>query len=269
MPSTCVRSRTRNGTCSRARPSSRPSCAPTRTTWGSTRACSSRSTSSASSAPRRWSSRRSRRARPAGARNERRRRSILGPGLVVLVGIVALLAALYALGTWGGDDNGGRAENTIDRPTATPTPRPRAQEEAQARGADACHPADRAHRDRQCLPRRRERQGADQQRDPAGGPADPALPRPPLPRHLRQRPGEDARRRPHDRRPGPLDAGRLRGAPRQAPARAVRGAAPDLLSERRASSSPAPRCCRGSSPTATARGCPSACASAASRSRRS
>ena len=43
---------------------------------------------------------------------------------MVLVGIVALLGALYALGTWGGDDNGGKAENTIDRPTATPTKTP-------------------------------------------------------------------------------------------------------------------------------------------------
>ena len=39
---------------------------------------------------------------------ERRRRGLLGPGIVVFVGIVALLGALYALGTWGGDDNGGR-----------------------------------------------------------------------------------------------------------------------------------------------------------------
>ena len=62
--------------------------------------------------------------RPGGRRNERRRRSILGPGLAVLVGIVALLGALYALGTWGGEDNGGDSENTIDRPTATPTKTP-------------------------------------------------------------------------------------------------------------------------------------------------
>ena len=118
----------------------------------------------------------------------------------------ALLAALYALGTWGGDDNGGRTRRTRSRRRPpTRDEHARAQEEAQARGADACHPADRADRDRQRLPRRRERQGADQQRDAADGPADPALPRPPLPRHLRQRPGADARRRPHDRRPGPLD----------------------------------------------------------------
>jgi cytoskeleton protein RodZ len=55
---------------------------------------------------------------------ERRRRGILGPALVVVVGIVALLAALYALGTWGGDDNGGRSQNTIGTPTPTPTKTP-------------------------------------------------------------------------------------------------------------------------------------------------
>jgi len=55
---------------------------------------------------------------------ERRRRGILGPALVVAVGIVALLAALYALGTWGGDDNGGRSGNTIATPTPTPTKTP-------------------------------------------------------------------------------------------------------------------------------------------------
>ena len=62
--------------------------------------------------------------RSGGRRSERRRRSVLGPALVVLVGIVALPGALYALGTWGGDDNGGGAENAIDRPTATPTEAP-------------------------------------------------------------------------------------------------------------------------------------------------
>ena len=55
---------------------------------------------------------------------ERRRRGMLGPGLVVLVGIVALLGALYALGTWGGDDNGSRSQNTIGTPTPAPTKTP-------------------------------------------------------------------------------------------------------------------------------------------------
>ena len=150
-----------------------------------------------------------------------------------LVGIVALLGALYALGTWGGDDNGGRvAEHDRRARPRRPRRPPRARSRRKPAAPTACHPADRAHRDRQRLPRRRGGRRADQQRDPAGGRADPALPRPPLPRHLRQRPGADARRRPHDRRAGPLDAGRLRAAARQAPARAARGAAADLLSER-------------------------------------
>ena len=55
---------------------------------------------------------------------ERRRRGILGPAIVVFVGIVALLGALYALGTWGGDDNGGRTQNTIGTATPTPTKTP-------------------------------------------------------------------------------------------------------------------------------------------------
>jgi cytoskeletal protein RodZ len=57
------------------------------------------------------------------AQRERRRRGILGPGLVVVAGVVGLLAALYALGTWGDDDNGGRSPNAIDATaTATSTP---------------------------------------------------------------------------------------------------------------------------------------------------
>jgi cytoskeleton protein RodZ len=64
---------------------------------------------------------------------ERRRRGILGPALVVVVGIVALLAALYALGTWGGDDNGGRSQSAIGTPTPTPTKTPaRKQKKAAA-----------------------------------------------------------------------------------------------------------------------------------------
>ena len=55
---------------------------------------------------------------------ERRRRGILGPAVVIVVAIVALLGALYALGTWGGDDNGGNAQNTIGTPTPTPTKTP-------------------------------------------------------------------------------------------------------------------------------------------------
>jgi cytoskeleton protein RodZ len=55
---------------------------------------------------------------------ERRRRGLLGPGIVVFVGIVALLGVLYALGTWGGDDNGGRSQGAIGTATPTPTKTP-------------------------------------------------------------------------------------------------------------------------------------------------
>jgi cytoskeleton protein RodZ len=54
---------------------------------------------------------------------ERRRRGILGPAIAVVVIVVGLLGALYALGTWGGDSNGGRSANSIE-PTATATRTP-------------------------------------------------------------------------------------------------------------------------------------------------
>jgi cytoskeleton protein RodZ len=56
-------------------------------------------------------------------RRERRRRGVLGPGIAVVIGVVGLLAALYALGTWGGGDNGNRSPNTLE-PTATATRTP-------------------------------------------------------------------------------------------------------------------------------------------------
>jgi cytoskeleton protein RodZ len=57
----------------------------------------------------------------ASARHERRRRPpLLGPGIAVVLGVLALLAALYALGTWGDEDNGGRAQNTVETPSPTP-----------------------------------------------------------------------------------------------------------------------------------------------------
>jgi cytoskeleton protein RodZ len=48
-----------------------------------------------------------------GARRERRRRLVLGPGVVVGVLLVGLVAALYLLGRWGQDD---------EREAAPPTP---------------------------------------------------------------------------------------------------------------------------------------------------
>jgi cytoskeleton protein RodZ len=41
------------------------------------------------------------------AGRRRRRLASLGPGLVVALGVAALLAAFWALGTWGGDDDDG------------------------------------------------------------------------------------------------------------------------------------------------------------------
>jgi hypothetical protein len=59
-----------------------------------------------------------------GGRRERRRRALLGPGLAVLLVLVLILGALYALGSWGDDDSGGEREaNTVE--TATPTPKPK------------------------------------------------------------------------------------------------------------------------------------------------
>jgi len=55
----------------------------------------------------------------AGGRRERRRRPLLGPGIVVVFGLVALLAALYALGTWG-DGESGKDQERVATPTATP-----------------------------------------------------------------------------------------------------------------------------------------------------
>jgi cytoskeletal protein RodZ len=52
-------------------------------------------------------------------RRQQRRRGPSGPALVVLLGIVVLLAALYALGNLGKDNTG---DNSAGVPTATATP---------------------------------------------------------------------------------------------------------------------------------------------------
>ena len=60
------------------------------------------------------------RAGARGARRERRRRAILGPGLAVVFALVVVLGALYALGSWGNDDSGSNSPNTVENPTPTP-----------------------------------------------------------------------------------------------------------------------------------------------------
>ena len=57
---------------------------------------------------------------PFGGRRTRPRRPVFAPWMVVLVGVLALVAALYLLGTWGGDPD----EQEARRPAATPEPTP-------------------------------------------------------------------------------------------------------------------------------------------------
>jgi Helix-turn-helix domain len=58
---------------------------------------------------------------PGGRRERRRSRALLGPGLAVVFVLLAVLGALYALGSWGDDESGG-SSNTVETPTATPKP---------------------------------------------------------------------------------------------------------------------------------------------------
>ncbi|HKH17118.1 MAG TPA: helix-turn-helix domain-containing protein [Solirubrobacteraceae bacterium] len=57
-----------------------------------------------------------------GGRRTRPRRPVLAPWMAVVVGVLALVGALYLLGTWGGDPD----EQEAGRPAATPesTPAP-------------------------------------------------------------------------------------------------------------------------------------------------
>src|SRR3954453_18114564 len=66
----------------------------------------------------------------AGGRRERRRRPGLGPAIALVVGIVALLGALYALGTWGNDDSG--SKQAKQTPTATPAKKKKAKRRTSA-----------------------------------------------------------------------------------------------------------------------------------------
>src|SRR5829696_9664818 len=57
-------------------------------------------------------------------RRRRRKRRPIGPVLVVLFGIAALLGALYLLGSWGGDEKPTSPNRAGATPTATATATP-------------------------------------------------------------------------------------------------------------------------------------------------
>jgi cytoskeleton protein RodZ len=60
---------------------------------------------------------------PLNLRSQRRRRRVaprIGPGVIVVVGIIALLAVLYLLGRFGDDEGRTPATNVEATPTATP-----------------------------------------------------------------------------------------------------------------------------------------------------
>jgi cytoskeleton protein RodZ len=76
-----------------------------------------------------------------GQRRRRRPRASIGPGVVLVVGVIGLLAALYLLGSWGDDDPETTAPGTTgERPAATATPS--ASEEGEADGETARRPRD-------------------------------------------------------------------------------------------------------------------------------
>jgi cytoskeleton protein RodZ len=58
-----------------------------------------------------------------GQRRRRRARFSIGPGVVVVLGVIGLLAAFYLLGTWGDEEPAGTAPPSAqEEPTATPSP---------------------------------------------------------------------------------------------------------------------------------------------------
>jgi cytoskeleton protein RodZ len=77
---------------------------------------------------------------PLNLRSQRRRRRVaprIGPGLIVVLGIIALLAALYALGRFGGDDEKTPSTNVEATPTATPKKKKSASKKKRAANPSA------------------------------------------------------------------------------------------------------------------------------------
>jgi cytoskeleton protein RodZ len=57
---------------------------------------------------------------PSGRREPRRRNRLVGPGLALLIVVVLVLGALYALGSLGGSGGGPSSSTTSRKPTPTP-----------------------------------------------------------------------------------------------------------------------------------------------------
>ena len=193
-PSTCARSRTRSGTSCPGPRSSRRSCAPTRTTSGST--------------PRLLVEEyRQRYERPAtkeltpfapppAAPRAPPPAPLLGARDRVVLGMLALLGALYLLGTLGRR----RLRRRARRRHATADRDADAEDGARKRKRRSAGP-DASCGSRSCRPGPSAsawwtpRAAADRQRDARGGQRHRDVPRQALPRVVRQRPGAHARRR--------------------------------------------------------------------------
>jgi cytoskeleton protein RodZ len=65
-----------------------------------------------------------------GRRGRAPRRPVLGPWVILAVGVVALVGALYLLGSWGDDDE---PEREATAPTPTPTAEPAGQGDGEGR----------------------------------------------------------------------------------------------------------------------------------------
>ena len=72
-----------------------------------------------------------------GGRRARPRRPVFAPWMAVIVGVLALVGALYLLGTWGGGDDGGGGDETGAAPSATATATPASRKRSRRKRAPA------------------------------------------------------------------------------------------------------------------------------------
>ena len=129
VPNTCARWRTRSGTSSRGRRTSRASCAPTPTRSGSTASSSSRSTSCATSASATSSCSRS----PRPGQRERRRRPRGGAAARLAVARRRRRAARGAVGDRQPHSDDGTAQGAPRRPRRASRPRRRGKQASRRR----------------------------------------------------------------------------------------------------------------------------------------